>query len=60
MNKRQREKIDLFMSVVALALLLFSSMEKLWAQAEVSNSGMGVALTKNLPDKKISLELVQL
>lgn len=60
MNKNYRKNFYLLFGVVALGLLLVAPLEKLRAQAEVSNSGMGVAPTKNLPDKKISLELVQL
>lgn len=50
--------MDLFISVVALGLLMFSSMEKLEAQGEVSSSAMSVVLTKNLPNKECSLDLI--
>ena len=60
MNKNHRGNMDLFMSVAALGFIFFSSMEKLEAQAEVSSCALIAAPTKNLPDKKFSLELIPL
>lgn len=59
-KKNYREKVNLFVSVVALGLIFFSSQEKLQAQAEVSSGTLFAVIAKDLPDKKISLELTPL
>lgn len=60
MNQNNKNNFSILISIAVLGSLLSSLSEQVQAQEENGSCAMIVATTKNLPDKKFSLELIPL